>query len=135
MPMYTEWRDLGVPVLYTRFPAMIAPGELATVSEETLHLIETRQNPFVRLLDIGLARIPVGEISAALAALHHPAFRHPLRRALVLVATEDPARPHVMTILAEQFPNANLFTRLEEAEDFIRSEGPRLIREGPRAEG
>lgn len=130
MPIFSEWRDLGVPVLYTYYPDLIDPDDFMLHPQQVLAMIEGGPGPFIRLLDIRQAQFPLGTMPRMLEVLGQPAFRHPWRRFLAMVADASLPGTSMVRIMLRSTPASQAFLTLAEAEDFIRREGPGLIERG-----
>lgn len=129
MVIVTEWREIGVPVLYTRFSDPFDAAALEAYPEEGLALLAQRPGPFIRVLDTYDSQVPMDAISSVVRVLRHPLVRHPMRRFLVIVSSTDPGWSLIIPLLSERIPASATFLSLEKAEDFLRREGPRLMQE------
>lgn len=128
MSIQTEWRDLGVPVLYSHYPERLEPDELAAHSDLLFTMMETGPGPFLRLMDMRDLQFRQDHFDGLNAALRHPAARHPARRGLLIVARADTSlTAQIAAMIQARVPGTELFTSLAEAEAYIRREGPGLI--------
>lgn len=124
---WSEWRGQGLALLYTHYEPYPDFASMQRNADIVYRLATDRNEPFVGIIDASEVRgLPPDVIPQLLSLLRHPVWHMSQRRFLVMVASSE-STYSIARMIRSLVRRTEVFRSLEEAEDFIRREGTRLL--------